>query len=294
MAPVLIVSLPKSSTCRNLPRDVVYAPKSEGGLGINNLYTHQDCSHIALFVEHIATNSITGQLLRTSLEYAQLKIGIGRNLFSLDYEMYHPLLTSSWIKSLWQFCHEQSINLTNTYTPNIPLQQDNNVFLMEIFANHGFTKGQLERINRCRIYLQVYALSDILNGHDTGYSKLAYSCYKDREIPHHYSWPHQPRPGPKSIAIWRKALRECFPQTQGIVQHPLGEWLYPPQETDWQWFYIPTSQTIYQRHGQQWRIWRRHNVRGPIGANPTFCYFSHGISLPRTSVQATIRRTDNN
>ena len=84
MAPVLATSLPKSSTCRNLPQDAVYAPKEEGGLGITNLHTFQGCSHIALFVEHIATDSITGQLLQTSLENMQLEVGVGRNLFTLD------------------------------------------------------------------------------------------------------------------------------------------------------------------------------------------------------------------
>ena len=127
---------------------------------------------------------------------------------------------------------------------------------MEIFAHHGFTKLELQRINRCCIYLQVYSLSDILDGNGTGFSPMAYSCQLDTTIPHHYSWPRQPQPGPKSIAIWCKALRECFPRINGVTQHQLGEWLYPPT-TDWCWFYVPTSHTIYQQHGQHWRIWRR-------------------------------------
>ena len=60
MAPVFATSLLKSSTCRNLPRDTVYAPKLDAGLEIDNLYTLQGCSHVALFAEHIANDSITG------------------------------------------------------------------------------------------------------------------------------------------------------------------------------------------------------------------------------------------
>lgn len=66
MVPVLQSSLPKTSTCRNLPRAAVYAPKEEGGLGITNLYAFQGNSHVA--------NSMTGQLPQTSLEYAQLVV----------------------------------------------------------------------------------------------------------------------------------------------------------------------------------------------------------------------------
>lgn len=113
MAPVLHSSLPKNHICRNLPRDAVYGPKSEGGLGITNLFTFQGCTHLATFIEHFDTADMTGDLLRSSMEYATLEIGVGRNLFSLDFDLYQHLLTECWIKHLWQFCSTNSIHIKN-------------------------------------------------------------------------------------------------------------------------------------------------------------------------------------
>ena len=147
MTPVLNVSLPHTHTCRNLPRAAVYSPKEEGGLGLTNLYTFQGCSHLSTFYEHISNTTMTGDLLRVTLEHAKLEIGVGRNLFSLNFDLYKHIMTDSWIKQLWQFCHEKGVLLTENMTPNLPLRRESDVFLMEIICNHGFTPLQLKRIN---------------------------------------------------------------------------------------------------------------------------------------------------
>ena len=293
MTPILHTSLPKIRVCRNFPRDVVYGPKEEGGLGLTNLYTFQGCSHIAEFMEHLDANDMTGDLLRCSLEYATLEVGIGHNLLTLDYHQYQHLLTDCWFKHLWEFCFNNSVQIDDYVTTMPALRRENDVFLMEVIVNYGYTKLQLQRINRCRQYLQVITLLDILCGSGRTYSKAAYSCQRDSTIPHHYAWSRQPRPGPKSIAIWRKALRQCFPRVNGIIEHRLGNWLYPPEPT-WIWFYLPSSQTVYQRRGNRWRIWRRHHARGALAARPKFRYFSEGICLPAQALRATIELNHNN
>ena len=122
LKPVLDVSLPNMRICRNYPRAAVHRPSDEGGLDIDDLYTYQETSKIALLQEHINAKTITGELIRASIEMAKIEIGIGRNLFELDYSKYSSLLTESWITSIWEFAHTNKITIhdkiTKIYTSN--------------------------------------------------------------------------------------------------------------------------------------------------------------------------------
>ena len=109
MKPVLQAALAKSSLIKNFPRAVLYGPKQEGGLQLNDLYTSQGLSHIQKFQQHIDKPSITGKLIRVSMETAILEVGIGRNIFNLNYNKFGLLLSECWIKSIWRYCSENNI-----------------------------------------------------------------------------------------------------------------------------------------------------------------------------------------
>jgi hypothetical protein len=227
IAPVLDTGLRSSTICKNFPRAVAYGPREESGLNLANLYTQQGLIRIGIIKDHLSKNNMMGDLLRNTIEAAKLEIGVGRNLFSLKYKQYHPLLTDTWIKDVWKFADENNIEIVDKVTKNLKLHRQNDVFIMEIIVNQGYTKGELHKINKCRLYLQVTALSDITCGYGKKFTR-AYNCVKDNSIPHYYKWPKQPRPNSTAIKIWRKALRECFPRTNGTMEYTLGKWLYPP------------------------------------------------------------------
>jgi hypothetical protein len=144
----------------------------------------------------------------------------------------------------------------------------------------------------CRLYLQVTSLSDITCGYGQKYTQ-AYQCIHDDTIPHHYIWPIQPRPSSSAIKVWRKALRTCFPRTNGDMTYSLGQWLSQPS-AEWNWFYYPPSQLIFQRYSLFWRIWRRHSRAGNLGLTPRFRYDTNGLQRPLHSVWATIKRQGHN
>jgi hypothetical protein len=101
MAPLLEASLTKSHIHQNFPRDVVYGPASEKGLGYNNIYTRQGMMQISKLNQHINDNdSITGKFIRNTIEIATIEMGIGRNIFALEYSRYANLLTDCWIKHI--------------------------------------------------------------------------------------------------------------------------------------------------------------------------------------------------
>ena len=127
MTLVLYISLPRAQICQNFPRAAVYGPKEEGGLRITNIYTYQGCTHLATLIEHIDAKDMTGDLLQSSLEHAMIEVGVGRSLFTLDYNKFEHILTDCWIKHLWLFCHEHSIQLIDLFSPTLALWYDNDI-----------------------------------------------------------------------------------------------------------------------------------------------------------------------
>jgi predicted lipid carrier protein YhbT len=292
IAPVLESGLRSSSICKNFPRAVAYGPRNEGGLQLPNLYVQHGLARISLIVDNIGENNMMGELLRNTIEAAKVEIGVGRNIFSLDFDLYKHILTDSWIKSTWQFAQENGIDIIDKITRNLYLHRHNDVFLMEIIANHGFNKPDLQKINMCRLHLQVSTLSDISCGYGNKYNK-AYNCEFDHTIPHQYLWPIQPRPSQSAIKVWRRALRLCFKRTNGIMDYTLGRWLYQPS-LEWKWFFSNQTQLLYQRHRMLWRIWRCSSRAGNLGLTPRFTYDTNGLHHPINCVRATINRIDAN
>ena len=106
---MLSAGLPSSRINRKFPRDVLYGPISNGGMGMWNLYDYQGLSQISFLVEHLNEDNISGNLIRCSIEASLVEIGIGRNLFELNYDLYSHLLTDCWIKNIWKYSHEHNI-----------------------------------------------------------------------------------------------------------------------------------------------------------------------------------------
>ena len=173
---------------------MLYGPKEEGGLGREDLFIYQGTSKIALLTEHLALQTMTGELLRCSIEAAKVEIGIGRNIFSLDFERFGCLCTDGVIKHIWEFAYNNNIRIEDRVTQNLQLHRNGDLFLMEQFANEDFTSTELQHINRCRLFLQVTTLADIMDGHGSRITNTALKCNYDHDRVHHYNWPVQPRP----------------------------------------------------------------------------------------------------
>jgi hypothetical protein len=99
--PVLDAGLNKSSICKTFPKAVIHGPKEEGGLDITHLYTFQGISKLEFVQDHLGSGDMSDELLQTSIEVAKVKIGVGRNLFSLNYNLYEHIATDSWIKLIF-------------------------------------------------------------------------------------------------------------------------------------------------------------------------------------------------
>lgn len=293
MKPILEAGLPNMGICRNYPRNVLHGPIEEGGMNIPNIFTFQGTSRLTILQEHLSANTLTGELLRTSIEAAQIEIGVGRNIFLLDYDLYECLLTDCWIKHVWAFAFHNNITIHDNTTQTLDLQRENDLYLMEIIIeSRKYTKSELQQINRCRLHLQVYSLTDITCGFGETFTNT-YKCEKDQQRPQQFKWPIQPKPGKKAKALWKKALKDNFPRDeQHVLLQPLQRWTSPCSK--WRWYFNPHTNTLFQRYSNgSWRSWRRRSTTGRVGRTPNFVYDTQTFNTPRNIVRATVQRIDN-
>lgn len=156
--------LPALGVNRSLPRAYRHAPEQYFGLGLPDAYMEQTISQLEYLVMHMAADTLVGEGLRTSTEHQQLECGMGRFFLELPYQCYGSWTTFSWIQQLWQGLSELDTMVKCSRIMVPPLQRLNNAYLMDLFIAPGLSPAKLRRLNRLRIYLQVYCLSDIATG----------------------------------------------------------------------------------------------------------------------------------
>ena len=112
MWPLLKGYLRKSGINRHYPRDILYGQVDQYGVGLKNIFLSQGIVHVTNIVHHCWHNSITGHLIKQSLENLRLELGVTGNLLTLNYEEYKPLiLTESWVQFVWKFMSEYEITM---------------------------------------------------------------------------------------------------------------------------------------------------------------------------------------
>lgn len=157
--------LPLAGINRYIKRDVLFALPDSQGLGLKNIYLTQGISHVCEIIEHMWKKSITGHLLKTSLEHLRLELGVNIPILKSKINKYTQLsLTPSQLLHTWKFMSKNDITL-NIDADTIPPQREHDVPIMDNIINSGrFTSDQLSQINKCRMYLNVFNLLDITTG----------------------------------------------------------------------------------------------------------------------------------
>ena len=105
--------LAKARIRKPIPSNALYGPVSEGGLVLNHLYVTQGLMYLEKFVRFLGSDTVTGKLLTVTLELSILEVGIGCNLFQLEYNKFRMLLSDSWLKSLWEFLSQYGITIVD-------------------------------------------------------------------------------------------------------------------------------------------------------------------------------------
>jgi hypothetical protein len=98
----------------NFPAKYFTAPKIYQGLGIMHPYYNQELSHIATCLFEAERSTITGELIRASLEQLQVEIGLPGYLLQQDYSRLALLATGCWLKTVWEFSWNNEIEIYDT------------------------------------------------------------------------------------------------------------------------------------------------------------------------------------
>jgi hypothetical protein len=290
MSPVLNYTLPAIGVCRNFPRALVFSPTKYAGIGIKHIYTLQEIARLKDIVNHTYTNTTSGQLYRTSLEYLILELGMGTDISAIDYAKYNHLATNSLIKSTWKFLNENHITLTHDMS--IPHNTVDDKPLMVEVCRFNPTMEEIKAINQCRLYLQAYHVSDIATASGLRLSSHAWEGQR-RNLGNtsRCIWPEQGMPSKKSWEVWRRYLKTAIVTRGRYLKEPVGPWLCLDSDI-WPWFYNPMMDGLIQIIGNENHFFPR---KTPIKRHNCFSTDSYRFStLPKLLLKALVQWSRNN
>jgi hypothetical protein len=194
-----------------------------------------------------------------------LEIGLPRSFLSYKHSTYGILATRSWLASTWQFLSESNSTVLDPF-PKPALACVNDCFLMELFADYGYSGSDLRDLNICRMHLHALRLSDICTADGRKLTDSSMEVQQDPTCLSQYSWPRSHRPSPRIRSKWRTALTRLFLCTTALQQlvDPLGAFTISVSET-WTWRYSPSELRLFAKDGTNWTFYhvcggRRHSV----------------------------------
>jgi len=163
MAPLLQQGLAHAGVVRSFPRALVHGPLQHGSLDIPHLYTEQTVAHARTILRYsINKSDLTGFLMHMTAEAMRLELGINGELLAAPIIL-QDHVTNSWIKHVWVSTQECGVTLLTDFADYTP-QRVGDVSLMQLFIKSGLKQPKLQAVNNCRMYLQVFLLSDIVSG----------------------------------------------------------------------------------------------------------------------------------
>jgi hypothetical protein len=228
--------LAKCGFNRNTHRSIVFAPIRFGGCGFFALYLIQGEGQILQFLTHWRTDTTAGNLLRISVSWIQLHLGISW-FFLGDTTTPLPHLPGRWLKSLRKFLSRigGSIEVDDYFLPSI--QRENDVYLMDlVLASNHFTSKEICTINYCRMFLQIVTISDLCLADGVSIDP-AFLSGTPAPTSSTSKWIHinQGRPSEPCWRLWRHA---CSLWSHNSKLHfPLGNWLLPGDQLRRSWPY---------------------------------------------------------
>jgi hypothetical protein len=163
--PVINTILPKMGINRKGERAVVFGMAHFGGLGLDHLATLQGHSRLQYILVHLRCGDNTCQLMKMIIEYTQLDCGTMDNILEQDYDKFSKcIINKNWITEIWQHLHscKATVAVQQKWKPRSG--RNNDTAIMDFLtASNQFSRGELQDIKRCRIYMRAFFISDIMN-----------------------------------------------------------------------------------------------------------------------------------
>jgi len=134
-----------------------------GGMGIPTQTHKTTKDRLNYFLYNVRRPSIAWDKLEASIIFTQLEAGFSKLFFQCPYSQFGHLATISFAVQIWSECEPFGIKLqadrSTVWTPAPVLT--NAIFIMDIATKYYNKKGS-NMINRCRLFLQILSLADML------------------------------------------------------------------------------------------------------------------------------------
>ena len=128
---------------------------------------------------------------------------------------------------------------------------------MEIFYKIGYRKGQLEVLNRCRLFLHVLTLADITSMCRKYAIRDVREGIANFEITDEtYQWPEQGNPSKNDWVEWKEAIKQLCIGNVWQLRTPLGHWTIP--KDGWTWYFREESCRVYEKKDEKWWFYIHH------------------------------------
>ncbi len=288
------VALPRSGFARTFPKKVLYGPREFQGLGLENLYLEQYIPKVKAIVDFAYKDATSKEIVLSNLEVTKLEAGIPGPLFEYEYRLSFLTGQKSWIAETKDFCWENNIYFEERGKHLTP-KRENDQFLMDVFVRSGkYSDSELKILLRCRLYLQVSTLSDIVSGDGKSILDDALNG-KNRYLTGNHDWPIQARPPNIEWTFWAKVLQRHFAPELLILTKPLGPWTISDDEdfyTSWEWWTSEDNKVFQYKD----RVWYKveESDTGTSRRSRSFSTGYSGLQTHRSKLDAqpsNLRRT---
>ena len=193
-----------------------------GGFGYKTLWHIQGKEKLKFFLLHYRRNETTGKVIRASLRWTQLELGLPGQIFQHNHNEFSPYATATWCTHLWEYLWTCKSELSDIYPWIYNSPREHDFYIMEKIYSSTLSLDYKKTFNEIRLFMQVLTASDIVEvGSNNSILQNVYDGIKSRQsnwkwpckIPFHKSW----------FNVWRQGLTQII---LPCIRHtPLGKWI---------------------------------------------------------------------
>ena len=188
-----------------------------------------DLQQIQVLLDNTWKDTVTGQLIRTSLESFKLELSIQWTLFSKDYDLYSDIAIDCWINHLLHFVQEHNIEIDED-TDSGELLRAGDRFIGQIFAdaysNNILSQPDWRAANRCRLFLRIFSVADLTtcDGQEVDGAILSGKLCS-RQV-RNIKCPSKGKPCKKYWKCWKRVLQQTLCKDSAFrLDQTLGQWI---------------------------------------------------------------------
>jgi hypothetical protein len=254
-SPMLQQARSSSFLAKGFPGAIIDAPHNYQGLDRKGIYFSQGSQHIEVIIKHGHQDTMPGRLIKVSMERHSVELGLGQGMFDTNFATFGHLATDTWLKNTWEFMAKHDIRIdTLTDTARLPLQRDNDQYLMQGFSDGGYTGAALRNLNNCRMFLQAVTLADISSGDGQYILPFARHLRQPTLQTSSLKWPANGTLTPIVKRLWKIALARCFLTPDGnTLQVPLGAWRSTAAAGEWH--FSPSTNQLMRHTAAGWQTY---------------------------------------